>query len=302
MGFLSRDSRGFALSLDLLLAIIPLTLVLGFVTADMDNLMYQMEDTVFRGSMDRSAFDAMNTLLETSGEPTNWEVTGNANVTGLAIYDTKNGPQEGTLSTGKLAALSQDNVQTLVGGYNYYFKVTRIDNNQIIKSLGNNSYTSANDVVRVERVAIYTESLVVSSAKDLRRFTGTPITYTSPPNPFPTDQFYLATFDYYVLIVNQGYNSADVNINGNDVVDQHDFRGQATRFVNITKKIDPSALKDGATLQDNIITVRGNSNPGDTLDIYIIQVPKGTAPENINVDTIIPKKVRAELFVWNRGA
>ncbi|MFZ0441196.1 MAG: hypothetical protein WAL81_00995, partial [Methanobacterium sp.] len=67
MPLLSKDSRGFALSLDLLLALIPITLLLGFVAADMDNLLYQMEDTVFRSSMDRSAGDAVSTLLETSG-------------------------------------------------------------------------------------------------------------------------------------------------------------------------------------------------------------------------------------------
>ena len=75
MGILSRDSRGFALSLDLLLAIIPITLLLGFVAADMDNLIYNMEDVVFRSSMDRTAGDAVNTLLETSGVPPNWETT-----------------------------------------------------------------------------------------------------------------------------------------------------------------------------------------------------------------------------------
>jgi len=303
LGLLSRDSRGFALSLDLLLAIIPLTLLLGFVAADMDNLLYQMEDTVFRGSMDRTAFDTLNTLLETSGEPTNWETNPSlVNVTGLAIYDPTNGPQEGTLSTAKLAALTQMNVQNIIGNnYNYYFKVTRIDNNETLKSLGNSSYANAKDVVRVVKVAIYTESIVVSSAKDLRRFTGTPITYTSPPYPFQTNNLYLQIYDYYVLIVNQGYNSADVNINGNDVVDQHDFNGQNTRYSNITKQIDPSALKNLPALTDNIVTVKGTSNPGDTLDIYIIQVPHGTPPGDINIDTITPKKVNVELYLWSSG-
>jgi hypothetical protein len=301
LGLLSRDSRGFALSLDLLLAIIPLTLVLGFVAADMDNIFYQMEDTIYRGSMDRTAFDTMNTLLQTSGDPTTWELNGTTNIAGLAVYDTKNGPQEGTISSGKLAVLDNNRTQNIIGSnYNFNLTVKRIDNNQVLKTLGSN-YTNVKDVVRVEKVAIYTESVVVSSAKDLRRFTGTPITYTSPPYPFQTNTFYLQTYDYWVLIVNQGYNSADVNINGNNVVDQHDFNGQATRFANITKQIDPSALKNLTALTDNIVTVRGTSNPGDTLDIYIIQVPKGTPQQDITVDTITPKKVRVELFLWSTG-
>ena len=145
------------------------------------------------------------------------------------------------------------------------------------------------------------KQLLFQVQRILRRFTGTPITYTSPPYPFQTNSFYLLTYDYWVLIVNKGYNSADVNINGNNVVDQHDFNGQATRYANITKQIDPSALKGLSVLTDNIVTVRGNSNPGDTLDIYIIQVPKGTPQADINVNTIAPKKVRVELFLWSAG-
>ena len=64
------------------LALIPITLLLGFVAADMDNLLYQMEDTVFRSSMDRAAGDAVSTLLETSGDPTDWEVNGNTQDSG----------------------------------------------------------------------------------------------------------------------------------------------------------------------------------------------------------------------------
>ena len=67
LSLLSDDSRGFAISLDLLLALIPITLVIGFVASDMDNLLFQMEDTVFRSSMDRAAGDAIGTLLQTSG-------------------------------------------------------------------------------------------------------------------------------------------------------------------------------------------------------------------------------------------
>ena len=73
MGLLSLDSWGYALSLDLLLAIIPLTLVMGFVAADMDNILYQTGDAVFRSSMDRVASDTVSTLLETSGTQNNWE-------------------------------------------------------------------------------------------------------------------------------------------------------------------------------------------------------------------------------------
>jgi hypothetical protein len=284
------------LSLDLLLAIIPLTLVLGFVAADMDNLFYQMEDTIYRGSMDRTAFDTMNTLLQTSGDPNTWEINGTTNVAGLAIYDTKSGPQEGTISSGKLTELDNTRMQNIIGGnYNFNLTVKRIDNNQTLKSLGS-SFASVKDVVRVEKVALYTESPVVASAKNLKRFTGTPITYTSPPYPFQTNTFYLQTYDYWVLIVNQGYTSVNVVINGNNV-----FNNNTVRFANITKQIDPNALRNLTSFTDNVVSITGNSTAGDTMDVYIVQVPKGTPQADINVNTIIPKKVRVELYIWSAG-
>lgn len=98
MGFLDDDQRAFVISLDLLIAIIPLTIMIGMVTADMGNIMFQIEDTVFRGSMDRVAADTMNSLLETSGTPPNWEKTGNLSLVGLAKYDQSKGkPIEGTI-------------------------------------------------------------------------------------------------------------------------------------------------------------------------------------------------------------
>ncbi len=48
MGFMGDDPRGFIISLDLLFAIIPLTIVLGMVSADMGNILYEIEDTVFQ--------------------------------------------------------------------------------------------------------------------------------------------------------------------------------------------------------------------------------------------------------------
>jgi len=139
---------------------------------------------------------------------------------------------------------------------------------------------------------------VVSSAKDLIRYTGTPRTYTSPPDPFPTNLNYVNTFDYYALVVNRGYDSATVEINNNRVVDPNDFKGQATRYTNITRKVDPKFLYNQTELIDNIVTVRGTSNPWSSLDVYIIQVPKGTPEIEVNLDNVKPKRYRFQFYLW----
>ncbi|KAF5078413.1 hypothetical protein DSECCO2_140880 [anaerobic digester metagenome] len=297
---IKRDSRGYAFSLDLLLALIPITIVLGMVAGDVDNMMYQVQDTVFRGSMDRVAFDTMNTLLETSGTPTNWEETGNPSVAGLAIYDPSDGPLEGTIDTNKLPSLTQGDVQNLIGDdYDFFMKVTYLKDGTLVKSLG--TYNSgADDIVRVERVAIYSNLKIVSQAKDLIRYTGTPRVYSNPPDPFQTSKYYLQTYDYYVLLVNRGYSSVEVNINNERVFDPNDIRGSQDEYATLVKLIDPKALYNETELQNNTVDVRGTSTPGSSLDVYIVQVVKGTPKEDVNLDSVVPQKVKFELYIWPR--
>lgn len=295
---IKRDSRGYMFSLDLLLALIPITIMLGMVAGDIDNMMYQVQDTVFRGSMDRVAFDTMNTLLETSGTPTNWEETGNPSVAGLAIYDPSDGPLEGTIDTNKLPSLTQNDVQNLVGkNYGFFFKVTSLSTNKEIKSLGTYK-SSALDTVRVERVALYSNLKIVSQAKDLIRFTGTPRVYSNPPDPFQTSKYYLQTYDYYVLLVNRGYDSVEVNINNERVFDPNDIRGDQDKYATLVKLIDPKALYNETELQNNTVDVRGTSKPGSSLDVYIVQVVKGTPKEDVKIDSVVPQKVKCELYIW----
>ena len=167
MPILSDDSRGFAISLDLLLALIPITLVIGFVASDMDNLLFQMEDTVFRSSMDRAAGDTLSTLLQTSGTPSDWEITGNTNIVGLAQIDpSTNTSMQGTVDPVKLAALTTPEVQQLVGNqYGFYFNASTNNSGTLVslKTLGNSSFGSAKDVVRVQRIALASQFKVVSS-------------------------------------------------------------------------------------------------------------------------------------------
>lgn len=297
---IKRDSRGYMFSLDLLLALIPITIILGMVAGDIDNMMYQVQDTVFRGSMDRVAFDAMDTLLETSGEPTNWEETGNPSVAGLAIYDPSDGPLEGTIDTLKLPALTENDVQKLIGDdYGFFLNVTYLSNSRTVKSLGTYN-ASANDVVRVERVAIYSNLKIVSQAKDLIRYTGTPRVYSNPPDPFQTNKYYLQTYDYYVLLVNRGYSSVEVTINNERVFDPNDIRGEQDEYATLVKLIDPTALNNETEFMNNTVDVRGTSTPGSSLDVYIVQVVKGTPKEDVNLDSVVPQKVKCELYIWPR--
>jgi hypothetical protein len=292
------DSLGYALSLDLLLALIPLTIMLGMVTTDMDNMLYNVQDTIFGSSMDRVATDTLNTLLETSGDPTDWEQSGKVNVAGLATYDSILGPLEGTIDTNKLIALKASDVSNITGAqYGFLLNITSKTGTNI-KSLNNSDISTAKNVFKVERVALYSNLKIVSSAKNLMRFRGGENrTYTNPPNPFQTDTNYLDLYDYYVIVNNSGYDSATVSINNNQVITPNMIN---KKYDIIKNQINDTFLQNGTDLEDNPVTVWVSSTPGSTMDVFVVQVPKGTPNDDVTLDNVNPQKCKVDLYLWTR--
>ncbi len=302
LGLFTNDNRGFALSLDLLLAIIPLTIAMGFIAADMDNILYQTGDAVYRSSMDRAASDAVSTLMETSGTPSNWEVNGNPSVVGLAEFNTAtNSPIEGTIDPVKLASLSNGEVQNLVGpNYNYYLNVSTINTTGIpitLKTLGNPSYGSATNLVRIQRDAMASEFDVISSLVGQVEYTGGSRSYTIPS--FETNFNTVQSYDYWILIVNNhGFSSATVFVNGNAV----NFNSS-----NITNasKISPGFLKDNSTTPsiyfNNTITLNATGTFPSSMDIYIIQAPQNITATNVNYNTVVPQSSELTFYLWSNS-
>ncbi len=306
MGLIGKDSGGQLFSLDLLFALIPLVLVLGMVASDMDNITYLVQDTVYRSSTDRVASDTLGTLLETSGQPNNWEQNNNSTsrIVGLAKCDANGNPIEGTISPAKLGALREFDVQNIIGNnYGFYFTITSMDENTTLTNISTNGKglnSSVSDIVRVERVVLYAKLDVVSNLKNDIRNTGTPRTYTSPPQPFQTNKVYLDTYDYFALIVNRGYDSGEVDINGQTAVNHNNFHGSNTEYANIVVPIDETILKNQTNLQYNSVSVTTESKPGASLDVYIIQAPRGIDPSEITLDNVKPRYSRAVLYLWTK--
>jgi hypothetical protein len=300
MGFLDDDSRGFIVSMDLLIAIIPITIILGMVTADMGNIMYEIEDTVFRGSIDRVAADTMNTLLETSGTPPTWERTGNLSVVGLAKYDSSKGrPMEGTISPTKLAFLvnNPSYVQDLIGDdYGFSMTLTDLSTNNSMGSIGTYN-SSAKDVVRVDKVVLCSRLETVSELLGEIRYTGQSRNYNAPA--FETSYRYNQSYDYYILFVNTGSasaNSATININGNTInLDSSNiYNGN---LINNTYLMTNSSSPN--QFLNNTVTVNVTSSTfGNSMDFYIVQVPKGTSSSYVNYNNVVPKKCMFVLYLW----
>lgn len=302
MGFIRDNSRGFAFTLDLLLAIIPITIILGMAAADMDNILYTMETTVFQGSTDRAASDTVNALLETSGDPINWEQTGSPpNIAGIAYYDPLKGtPVKGIISSLKLNALTESDVTALTGDqYGFYLDVTRTGDNQPIKTLGDNSTLGNNstngNIVKVERSALYSQLPVVSKIEGVITGSGSVRPYTNPPNQFKTSASSLGKYDYWILADNHGYSYANITIN-NDTI----YLGPTN--ISTATKIDPGFLKADPTFNNNTITIMAGSSAGSWMNLYIVEVPQGTASGNINLANIQPKPCRFQFYLWIKNS
>ncbi|MDP3014692.1 MAG: hypothetical protein Q8M92_10640 [Candidatus Subteraquimicrobiales bacterium] len=302
MRILDRDSRGYALSLDILLALIPLTLILGMVAADMDSVFYQMEDAIFRGSTERVAADTVSTLLETSGTPINWETTnssGSGFVPGLARYDqNKKIPDEGTISSAKLGALNLAHLQNMVGPeYGVYMTVYNLTSNGLndakLKELGTYN-SSVQDIIRIEKVATYSKLNVVSEIVGEIRGSNNVKTYMDPPYPFQTSAYINQTYAYYIVFENSGYLPANVNvtINGNNI-NFTDFN---------PKEINSNFLNTTSTGPvDNTVRISAIGTPGTWINIYIVQVTRNPpSPFAINLQNTKPEPCRLELFLWTK--
>jgi hypothetical protein len=296
LGIMDSDSLGFAISIDLLLALIPITLMLGMVTADMDNIMFQMQDTIFRGSTERVAADTVNTLLTTSGQPVDWENTGNPIVPGLAQYDNIKGmPIEGTISSSKLAALTPSLLQNMIGSdYNYNMTVTSLEDNSTISTIGNN--LNGNDIVRIQKDALYAKLQAVYSIVGQIRGSGSIRPY--PSGTFATSYNYLQTYNYWIIVNNNGYNPANVTVK---IVNNVTNTVTLTSLTNPTQ-INSNYLKSNQTSPNqffnNTITVNAGAPPGNSMDLYIVQVPKSVSQNDININNIVAKACKLEFYLW----
>jgi hypothetical protein len=249
--------------------------------------------------MDRTAGDAVNTMLETSGDPYNWETTGNAITVGLAQYDTsKSGPIEGTLDPVKLSALNIGQVQKLVSNnYNFYLSVTTINKTGTpvtIKTLGNNSYSNAPDVVKVEKDVLASKFKIVSSQIGQIRYTGGIRIFNIPS--FQTSFYSNQSYDYWILIANNvGFTAATVSINNNAI-------NFTSANMNNAALINSNFLKINATspntYYNNTVTMNGTGSFPSSMDIYIVQAPKNVSFSEITTDSVVPKNSVFDFYLW----
>ena len=284
------------------------------VAGDIDNMMYQVQDAVYGGSMERVASDTVNALITTSGTPQNWEITGitNSTVIGFAKFDTTNSnTNEYSLSASKVLAAAADfnlnkensRLQNMVGSqYGFFINITSIKDNKPMAEIGDYN-SSASDIIKVERTVVYSQYPSVSSLVNQIRYTGEGAqarVYSMPT--FYTSSYSLQNFDYWILMTPK-INSADpmfsavtVNVNNNKIL----FTSQnITTAYKITSYLNFNSADPTQSL-NNTITLNGTGSFPSSMNCYIVQTPTNVDSEDVTNDTVVPKNCRFAFYLWTK--
>lgn len=105
-----RDSRGLLLSTDLMLSMVLMTITLGMTANAMDMATNPLQDYSSRSSMENTALEASDLLINTPGSPGNWEEYNNSFAVspGLAKINPSSGEtMSHVISYDKLSALNR---------------------------------------------------------------------------------------------------------------------------------------------------------------------------------------------------
>jgi hypothetical protein len=150
------NRKGQLLTLDLLLALVPLTIVLGMSASAIGGVINQLQDFAFFYSLQRQTNDAVDVLVKTPGVPSSWNSTNSPTTPGLAVYSCGE-VKPNFLDLEKVTALDGSMISTLFSSStNVYLEVIDLTSNTTIKNLTYNvtgtSMEDASQIFVVKRV------------------------------------------------------------------------------------------------------------------------------------------------------
>lgn len=161
---MKRGTKAQLFTLDLLLALVPLTIALGMSANAMSGVAIQVQDYADTYSDRRIANDAMDALVKTAGVPVDWESNvSSIQMVGVAAWDRDNNEViSNYVDAWKLYLLSNSNVtpklEQLFGTTNYNLTIYLYNisayniSNFTLPSAGLPVPSSASEIIAVERI------------------------------------------------------------------------------------------------------------------------------------------------------
>lgn len=123
------------LTLDLLLALVPLTIVLGMSASALGGVINQVQEFTLFYSLQRQTNDAIDVLVKTPGIPVTWNSSNPSTTPGLAVYICGEA-KPNFLDREKIAAVDESSLALLFDdSTNFFLEVLDLSSNTTIKTL-----------------------------------------------------------------------------------------------------------------------------------------------------------------------
>ena len=326
------DKYGQAFSMDLLLALVVVTVLIGVSADAVDSVSYKIQDYSFEHSLQRVTMDTAENLIKTPGTPSDWEkVSGGMITPGLAEVDPETGRTvPGTLSIKKVNRLKQEygHVMPTILPEGSYSTIIIYPLNGLppIEVHNETPPGSASDIAVANRTVLcsymYMACKVSMNAHSNPSWTHgagsdweicphaglnasmkheEPDFETGKPgwvcHHFNITQNDLNSTDFYVL-------TDPMDLTGSSsrwIIDSPDkMRNNGETFISgpipVNNEIK-ELLGDNKTavLWLHVLT---SGVPDRSFDAYVVGVPKGTTSSNVRLDYINPQPAYFVLRVW----
>jgi len=155
-----EDSRAQLFTLDLMLALIPLTIVLGMSATALSGLSSQVQTYIYHYDMKSYATEAADVLVKTPGDPPNWGENESPSTVGLAKADT-GGRVFNNLDPEKVRTLNGSMLKKFLrDDVSYHRLRIKAVDGSFNETWGNESRSSVKDVFAVKRFAFMNGSAV----------------------------------------------------------------------------------------------------------------------------------------------
>lgn len=329
-----REKSGMAFSIDLMLALVVLTVILGVSADAMDIVTSKMEDYSHTTNLERLATNAADILIRTPGSPEYWEKTGSAGIKpGLASLNPQNGEVEpNILSLDKIRGLQTNydklmNGNVIPPGFESSLTIYPVDGALDPINVSNSFPDPAcKEIVVVNRTVLCDYSnctiLVYVNAKEyifnpskekygLEKCPHSGIGNDRQHDPVDFHNFksgwicnsfrisrdILKTNDFYLMTDPPNIGDSTARW----VIDRPESMNEAgvifgNEPIPVNGRISECVGDDNNTVL--WLHVFSSGNPEQAFNTYLVGFPKGTSPEKINIQNVNPHPCFFVFKVW----
>jgi len=324
MGDLMKD-KGFnyeydgqALSLDLMLGFVIITVIIGISADAMDIASYKMQDYSSGTFLEKITTDAADILVKSSGSPENWETHNfdQDTVPGLAKRDPETGkPVPNTISINKINKLKENYGNMIYGqilprGVNSSMMLYPSNDSFVPISIMNSTppadvyeVAAVNRTVLLDfmhlKVVIYSITHKIASGEECANPNHKWDNSSGKPEwackHFNITREELLSSDFYIITHGNVVNSARWII---DKANGHNSTENSFAPAPILVNDKLTEILGNDSKANLWLHIRTAGTPGNSYDCYVVSVPKGTAADMVDIKYLDSGPWFFVLSVW----